>query len=274
MRGVRTVPSGTVAINNAYRDRVDRALRSARLSAFGPSEFVGQESFMQASDILRLADQAGIGPRTRVLDVCCGVGGPGLLIARTFGCAYHGIDASDSAIGIARRRAGDLSCRFDVARVPPLPSGPYDVVLLLETLLAFADKPALLRRVFEALPAGGRFVFTLEEGEPLSDAERATMPDADTVWLTPLPTMLSQLEAAGLRVSRQAECTESHLDVAQRLHREFAADAANISDCIGSDGLRSLMAAHRLWIDWLECGRVRKFALVAERSDPDPASAT
>lgn len=260
---------GVVAINHDQRRTVDRALYNARIAAYGPGEFVGQESFMRASEILRLAEHAGIGPDTSVLDMCCGVGGPGLLIARKIGCAYHGVDVSESAVRIARARAGNVSCRFDVARVPPLPSGRYDVVLLLETLLAFPDKPTLLKHVFDALPASGRFVFTLEEGEPLTEAERTHMPDADTVWLMPLPAMLSKLEAAGLRVTWQAECTRSHREVAERLHDEFVADAKNISESIGIDGLESLLAAHRLWIDWLGRGRVRKLVFVAERIEPN-----
>jgi hypothetical protein len=34
---------------------------------------------------------------------------------------------------------------------------------------------------------------------------------------------------------------------------------------IGRRALDELLAAHRLWIEWLDAGRVRKLALVAER---------
>jgi SAM-dependent methyltransferase len=263
---------GVVAINHDLRRRFDRALHKARIAAFGPGEFIGQESFMRASEILRLAEEAGIGPETSVLDLCCGVGGPGVLIARTFGCAYHGVDVSRSAVRVARSRARNLGCRFDVAQVPPLPAGGYDVVLLFETLLAFPDKPSLLRHVAAALPPGGRFAFTLEEGEPLTESERLHMPDADTVWLLPLAAMLSELEVAGLRVTAHDECTRSHRDVAQRLHDEFVADADSISEHIGNEGLESLLAAHRLWIDWLARRRVRKFVFVAEKTEGSGAT--
>jgi hypothetical protein len=45
----------------------------------------------------------------------------------------------------------------------------------------------------------------------------------------------------------------------------FAAKAEDIVAHIGRRALDELLAAHRLWIDWLDEGRVRKFALVAER---------
>ena len=108
---------------------------------------------------------------------------------RELGCTYLGVDSSASAIDIARESAGDLPCRFEVAQIPPIPPGPFDVVLLLETMLAFPDKETLLQEISRALTTGGRFAFTLEEGVPLTEAERESMPDADTVWLTPLEEM-------------------------------------------------------------------------------------
>ncbi len=148
------------------------ALERARVSAYPPGEFVEQESFMRAGEILAVARRAGIAPGVSVLDLCCGVAGPGRFIARELGCSYLGVDYSSSAIDIARERARDLPCRFEVSRIPPVPPGPFDVVLLLETMLAFPDKETLLREVSRALPAGGRFAFTMEEGLPLTDTER------------------------------------------------------------------------------------------------------
>ena len=93
------------------------------------------------------------------------------------------------------------------------------------------------------------------------------MPDADTVWLAPLPGMLTYLERVGLRVRRQEDHSQSHLAVANALIEAFAADAAAISGQIGHRALEELLAAHRLWSDWLREGRVRKIALVAEKAE-------
>lgn len=202
-----------------------------------------------------------------MLDLCCGVAGPGRFVTRELGCTYLGVDLSSSAIAIARERAGDLPCRFEVASIPPIPAGPFDVVLLLETMLAFRHKEALVREISGALTTGGRFAFTLEEGRPLTEAERERMPDADTVWLTPLPEMLACLERAGLVVRRQADCSLTHRAVADALIDAFAADAAAIAAQIGPRALEELLAAHRLWSGWLRDGRVRKFAFVVEKAE-------
>jgi len=244
----------------------DQALERARLSAYAPGEFVGQESFMRAGEILSLAVQAGIGPGVSVLDLCCGVAGPGRFITAQLGCTYLGLDASASAVELARGRAGDLPCQFEVAQVPPVPAGPFDVVLLLETLLAFPDKEPLLRGIASALTIGGRFACTVEEGSPLTAAENAVMPDAETVWLVPLPDLLAGLEHVGLEPAWVEECSASHQAMVDALIGAFEAERSAITDVIGRRGLDELLAAHQLWSDWLREGRVRKFAIVANRT--------
>lgn len=243
-----------------------RALERARVSAYAPGEFVEQESFMQASEIRAIAGRAGIAPGVSVLDLCCGVAGPGRLITRELACSYLGVDMSSSAIEIARDRARDLHCRFDVARIPPIPSGRFDVVLMLETMLAFPDKETLAVETARALGTGGRFAFTIEAGSPLTEAERRQMPDADTVWLTPMGEMVAYLERAGLVVRWQDDWSRSHRAVADALIEAFAADQAAIAAQIGQRALDELLAAHRLWSEWLRGGRVTKIAVVAERA--------
>jgi SAM-dependent methyltransferase len=249
-----------------------QALRQARVSAYAPGEFVGQEGFMGAGEIRALASQAGIAPGVSVLDLCCGVAGPGRFITRELGCTYLGVDFSSSALDIARESAGDLPCRFELSRIPPLPPGRFDVVLLFETMLAFPDKETLLEEISRALRTGGRFAFTMEEGLPLTQAERERMPDADTVWLTPLDEMLTGLERVGLVVRWQDDCSRSHRAVADSLINAFAADATDIAGQIGRRALEELLAAHRLWRDWLRDGRVRKIAVVAEKTETPRAS--
>ena len=53
------------------RSPYDQALRTAREAAFPPGEFVEQESFMRAGEILSVARRAGIGPGVSVLPLAC-----------------------------------------------------------------------------------------------------------------------------------------------------------------------------------------------------------
>ena len=241
------------------------ALERARAAAYPVGEYVGQESFIRASEVRTLAHQTRIGPGISVLDLCCGVAGPGRMITAESGCRYLGVDHSASALATAQELAGNLPCRFEQAHLPPLPEGSFEVVLLLETMLAFPDKEALVSEVARVLEPGGRFAFTVEEGRPLTQHERARMPGADTVWLIELAELTGVLRGAGLTVIWRQEYSSSHHAIATALHRCYRAESSQIADQIGMQATAELITAHRLWSDWLGSGRVRKFAMVAEK---------
>jgi hypothetical protein len=80
------------------------------------------------------------------------------------------------------------------------------------------------------------------------------MPNGHTVWLTPLDEMVSSLERAGFVVTWLEDHSRAHRETAQALADAYAAEAQD-----------DLVTSHRLWIEWLCEGRVRKLALVAER---------
>ena len=242
------------------------ALAPARSAAYAAGEYVGQESFMGAAEIRELAHHAGVVRGASVLDLCCGVAGPGRLITAELGCSYLGVDYSASALEIAGSLAAGLPCRFEQAQLPPLPHGRFDVVLLLETMLAFPDKAALVEEVARTLVPGGRFACTLEEGSPLTLSERARMPDSDTVWLVRLAELTALLEQVGMTVIWQQECTTAHSATAAALLTAFHTESQQIVDQVGNRAFEELVAAHQLWRNWLGSGRVRKFALVAEKA--------
>jgi SAM-dependent methyltransferase len=241
------------------------ALERARAAAYPAGEYVGQESFMRAGEVRRLAGQARVGPGVPVLDLCCGTAGPGRLITAESGCRYLGVDQSARALATARQWAGSLSCRFEQARLPPVPKGRFEVVFLLETMLAFPDKEALMGAVGCVLEPGGRFAFTVEEGRPLTKPERARMPAADTVWPIERAELTGVLRAAGLAVTWRQEHSSAHHAIATALLRCYRAESAQIAGQIGRRATAELITAHQLWCDWLGSGRVRKFAVVAEK---------
>jgi SAM-dependent methyltransferase len=254
--------AGVVRVETAS---VFTALERARASAYAAGEYIGQESFMRAAEVRKLARQARVGPGVSVLDLCCGTGGPGRLITAESGCRYLGLDRCARSLATARELAGDLPCRFAQAHLPPLPAGRCEVIFLLETMLAFPDKAALISEVTRVLEPGGRFAFTVEEGRPLTERERAQMPRADTVWPVELAELTGALRAAGLAVTRRREWSSAHHATATALLRSYQADSPQIADQIGSQATVELITAHQLWSDWLGSGRVRKFAMVAEK---------
>ncbi|KGN31728.1 hypothetical protein N802_03040 [Knoellia sinensis KCTC 19936] len=226
---------------------------------------------MTASEVLELAAGAGVVAGSSVLDLCCGIAGPGLLVARESGCDYLGVDENPRSIEVARARAAELgdavggAVEFLVAAVPPLPPGSFDVVLLIETLLAFPDKGALLGAIARALPVGGRLALTVEAGDPLTEGERGAMPGGGTVWLQPLPDLERDLSEAGLEVTWREETTPAHLAVVDRLAVAYERNVGELAEAVGDAEAEDLVVSHRLWGDWLRSGRVRKHGVVAER---------
>ena len=59
--------------------------------------------------------------------------------------------------------------------------------------------------------------------------------------------------------------TRSHQRVATALVARLGAGRSAIAGEVGDRTADDLLAAHRLWSDWLGSGRVRKLAIVAEK---------
>jgi tocopherol O-methyltransferase len=128
-----------------------------------------------------LADLAGIGPGSRVLDAGCGVGGCCLQLAGEFGAACTGITLVPAQADFAKRRASRIagagSCEFFVADYTRtrLPSASFDAVLATESLCHAPDKAAFYREAARLLRPGGRLVVAeyVRRADPLgADAER------------------------------------------------------------------------------------------------------
>jgi len=62
------------------------------------------------------------------------------------------------------------------------------------------------------------------------------------------------------------ECSRPHRVMVDSLIDAFATEQSAIAARLGRRALDELLAAHRLWSDWLWKGRVRKFAFVAEKT--------
>ena len=91
------------------------------------------------------------------------------------------------------------------------------------------------------------------------------MPGADTVWPIELAELTGVLRNAGLAVTWRQEHSSAHHAIATALLRCYRANSPQIAGQIGTHATAELITAHQLWSDWLGSGRVRKFAMVAEK---------
>jgi cyclopropane fatty-acyl-phospholipid synthase-like methyltransferase len=141
-----------------------------------------------------LAVRAGVGPKTRVLDAGCGVGGSSIWLATHRGAEVVGITIAPEQVAIAVRLAGEAGVgdratfrEMDFAATA-FPPASFDVVWNIESMCHAFDKREYLRHVFELLRPGGRFACLDMFG--LGPGDAAPIQAMCTNWsLTSLPSV-------------------------------------------------------------------------------------
>ncbi|MGC0336807.1 class I SAM-dependent methyltransferase [Streptomyces sp. SLBN-8D4] len=142
--------------------------------------------FVTLSDLRLLTQILAESHTTRLLDVGCGRGGPGLWIARELGVPLIGVDIIAEAVAAASDRAAGFgmasSARFYVASATDtgLPAGGFDGAVSIDALWMVHDKAAAFRELARVLRPAGRLVFTSWEPARLpydSFLERAGFTD-------------------------------------------------------------------------------------------------
>lgn len=126
-----------------------------------------------------LATRARIGARSRVLDVCAGLGGPARFLATRHGCRVIAVELHPGRARGAHRLTGMVRLadrirvvRGDATRLP-VRDRSCDACISQEALLHIEDKGAVLAECRRALVPGGRIAFTDWVARPrLDDGER------------------------------------------------------------------------------------------------------
>lgn len=113
-----------------------------------------------------LAAAAGLNDTTRVLDLCCGLGGPARYMAQHYGCRVTGVDLTQSRIDGARtltdmtRQSDRVTFLCANALDLPLDDRSFDVVMSQEAFCHIPDKPRLIAECARVLVPGGLLAFT------------------------------------------------------------------------------------------------------------------
>jgi cyclopropane fatty-acyl-phospholipid synthase-like methyltransferase len=155
----------------------------------------------------------------RVLDVGCGVGGPGRFLADRYGCRVTGIDVVPERVkhataltkltGLARR----VSHRQADATALPFPDAAFHQVWMLDASMHVRDKTALFGQLARVLMPGGLLVLNDQFGLP--DAMRPVMRRAPYFAPT-LGQLLRYLEPAGFRLLAWQDTTAQTLAYMQQ----------------------------------------------------------
>ena len=143
-----------------------------------------QDHYGGLAAVEALAGRAEIGPASRVLDVCAGLGGPARFLARRFGCRVTGLDLNWTRCVAGRRLTALVGLGSRVSMVMadaqslPFGRGSYTAVVSQEGLLHVPDKGLVLRECARVLAPGGRIAFSDWIATPrLGDGERRRLDD-------------------------------------------------------------------------------------------------
>ena len=168
---------------------------------------------LAANDVL--AERAGIGKGTRVVDFCAGLGGPSRYFAHRYGADVTGIELTPARVKGAEELTRRVGLAHKVRVIEgnvmhvPLAADSVDVVVSQEALLHVPDKPRALAEAYRILKPGGRIAFTDWVAQrPLSGADRELMWQGMAVTdLYDPPTYAGLVRKAGFVVNPVEDLT-------------------------------------------------------------------
>lgn len=108
---------------------------------------------------------AGIEPRSRVLDVGSGLGGPARVLALEKNCHVTGVDITkefcDAATQLSKWTKLEQATEFRHGDATALPFADqrFDLVMTIQIQMNIADKRRFYGEIFRVLKPGGRFFF-------------------------------------------------------------------------------------------------------------------
>jgi D-alanine-D-alanine ligase len=199
------------------------------------------------AEVDALIAAAGLRPRDRVLDLCCGQGRHALELARRGFRDVTGVDMSPYLIGLARRRARatGASVRFleSDAREWRLSGERFHCVAILGNSFGYFDRreddALLLRRARQSLGTNGRLVLELVDGDWL----RAHFERRSWEWLEGRVLVCRErsLSKDGERlVTRETVLSADRGVLADRFFAERLYSHAEIQDLLESLGFAAV----------------------------------
>ena len=196
-------------------------------------------SFLTMEEANAMAAASGLSEGDHLVDLACGAGGPGLLIAAITGCRLTGIDLSPVGVAQAEARSERVglaaTSKFLVGTFERtgLPDACADAVLTIDAIQYSLDKAAAIAECRRILRPGGRLLLVGFEVEP------DQVMGFPVLGLDPVADFAPLLVDAGFEIESYAESD----DWRERLLAAYQAvldEAATLTAEMGEDGYAPL----------------------------------
>jgi ubiquinone/menaquinone biosynthesis C-methylase UbiE len=211
-----------------------------------------------------LARLAAIGARTRVLDLCAGLGGPARFLASRRGCHVVAVELNAGrATGAARlTRLVRLQTRVRVVRgdatALPFPAARFEACVSQEALLHIDDKAAVLAEAHRVLVPGGRLAFTDWVARPtLGDGERRRLHEwMAATTLQGLDGYRTLLGAAGFRAVSVEDLADEWRTILRARLQMFRAMREETIARLGEQRYREYDQLYAFFVGLIEAGKL------------------
>jgi len=150
---------------STYANFEEDVLAQVRQETYG--EDIGQFGWVTADEFRRFFHLLDLGPRSDVLDVACGSGGPAIFMAHSTGCHVTGMDINEEGINTANHMAQahgmSEQIRFqqgDASQPLPFDDASFDAVTCIDAINHLYNRLEVLSEWYRVLRPGGRILFT------------------------------------------------------------------------------------------------------------------
>lgn len=243
-----------------------------RRAAFG--EDIGQSGWQTAGEQDRYLPALSLASGKKLLDVCCGSGGPALRLAHKTGCALTAIDLHEAAISAARALAASRGmseqCEFLIANATerlPFNDEEFDAITCIDAIIHLPDRPRVLWEWKRVLKSGGKMLFTdstVVTG-PLTKEEIAVRSSIGYFQFVPPDYDRQVLEQCGLKISISEEVTQNMADLAAGLYRAREAHATMLGQIEGESSYQGQQTFLEVTSRIAQQRRLSRFLYVAEK---------
>jgi SAM-dependent methyltransferase len=262
---------------------VEQVLRGLERSGRKPGKVKAADLYSRSLDCQNLggcamlerivaltAPYGGLRADLRVLDVGCGIGGPGRFLADRYGCRVTGIDLLPERVKVAKALtrltglAQRVSYRQADATALPFPDAAFHQAWMLDASMHVREKAALFGELARVLRQGGLLVLHDQWG-PLPPAMRPVMRRAPYFAPT-LGQLIRHLERAGFRLLAWQDTTAqvlAYMQERQDGRLEQRLKSATTSDERGR--YQRLLFFRDAYVEALGTQGSRTGVLVAER---------